>query len=337
MGVMSAEPTDVTELLRVDSLQKLFPLGRHSHIAAVNGVSFSIRRGETLGLVGESGSGKTTVGRCILRLIEPTAGKIVLEGEDITRLSDARIRSLRPRMQLVFQDPFGSLNPRLSVRETIEEPLILEGRSGSSERKQRIVEILQLMKMNERHLSMYPVHLTASEQQRVGIARAVVTHPSLIVLDEPTSNLDPSARSEILDVLIELQERFGTSYLFISHDLTAVERVSHRIAVMYLGRIVEVGTCAQIMNHQFHPYTKALLSAVLFPDPRRKLAPFNLIGEIPSAIDPRDECPLIGRCPFAKEYCANGFPAFEEVEDGHFTACYRWKEIQADSMNPVGM
>jgi oligopeptide/dipeptide ABC transporter ATP-binding protein len=323
------------ELLRVESLVKHFPLEKGQFIAAVNDVAFSIGRGETLGLVGESGSGKTTVGRCVLRLIEPTGGRIEFDGKDITTLDVQRLRRLRHRMQLVFQEPFASLNPRRTVRQTVEEPLVLEGHLGASERGARIREIADLVHLSERQLGRYPSQLTASEQQRVGIARAIVTHPDLIVLDEPTSTLDQSVRAEILDVLIDLQEEFGTSYLFISHDLTAVERVSHRIAIMYLGRIVEVGTADQIFGRQYHPYSRALLSAVLYPDPRRKLEPFLLEGEIPSAINPEDECPLYGRCPIGLPSCTAAFPPYEEVEPGHRTACYRWQDFVAGTAEPI--
>jgi oligopeptide/dipeptide ABC transporter ATP-binding protein len=314
-------------LLSVERLTKRFPLDGKASIVAANDVSFSIARGETLGLVGESGSGKTTVGRCVLRLTEPTSGRIVFDGHDITTLGDSALRSLRPRMQLVFQDPFGSLNPRYSVRETLEEPLTLQGVLGGSERKSRVSQILSSTGLSSDHLKQYPAHLTASEQQRVGIARAIVTHPDLVVLDEPTSNLDPSVRAEILDLLVSLQAEYGTSYLFISHDLTAVESVSHRIAIMYLGRLVEVGPMRAIQTKQLHPYSRALLSAVLYPDPNRPLPSFTLTGEIPSAIDPPDECPLVARCPFVLDRCSAACPPLVAVEEDHLSACYRSREF----------
>jgi oligopeptide/dipeptide ABC transporter ATP-binding protein len=315
------------ELLRVDSLVKYFPIDQHTRVAAVNGVSFAIGQGETLGLVGESGSGKTTVARCVLRLIEPTSGAIVFDGRDITKLEDRELRTLRHRMQIVFQEPFASLNPRWTVRQTVEEPLRLQGTLRASQRTERLREILDAVRLSDRHLSRYPAQLTASEQQRVAIARAIVTHPALVVLDEPTSTLDQSVRAEILEVLMQLQQQFETSYLFVSHDLTAVESISHRIAIMYLGKIVETGTTEQILTRQFHPYSRALLSAVLYPNPHRRLDPFVLQGEIPSAIDPRDRCSLLGRCPIGRDLCAVAFPPFEETEPGHFAACYRWREF----------
>lgn len=317
----------MTELLRVEALVKHFPIDRSRYVAAVNDVSFTIERGETLGLVGESGSGKTTVGRCILRLIDPTAGHIWYDGSDITSLPDDQLRPLRHGLQLVFQEPFASLNPRRSVRQTVEEPLLLQGTLNARERLDRLRETLGLVHLGDRHLACYPNQLTASEQQRVGIARAIVTHPDLVVLDEPTSSLDQTVRAEILDVLVDLQDRLGTAYLFISHDLTAVESISHRIAIMYLGRIVESGSTRQIFGRQYHPYSRALLSAVLYPDPRRKLEPFTLRGEIPSAINPRDECALYGRCPIGLPSCTDTAPVLEDVEPLHLAACFRWREF----------
>lgn len=315
------------ELLRVESLTKRFPLDKRSAIWAANDVSFSIGRGETLGLVGESGSGKTTVGRCILRLLEPDSGRIVFDGMDITTLSQSRLQPLRHRMSIVFQEPYESLNPRRSVRQTVEEPLSLQGAPDKEGRLARVLSTLDGVGLGERHLSLYPGQLTTSEQQRVGIARAIVTRPDLIVVDEATSNLDPSARAGILDLFIDLQKRLGVSYLFISHDLTAVERVSHRIAIMYLGRIVETAPADDLFAKQLHPYSKALLSAVLYPDPTRKLEPFTLKGEIPSAINPPDECLLISRCPLAQPRCAEASPNLVAVQPGHRAACYRSREF----------
>ena len=232
-------------------------------------------------------------------------------------------------MQLVFQDFFGSLNPTHSVWDTVVEPLVLEQKLGRQECRARVDEALAATHLERRHLGLHPDQLTASEQQRVGIARAIVTRPKLIVLDEPTSNLDPSTRAEILELLVSIQKEFGTSYLFISHDLTAVDAISHRIAVMYLGHIVEVAAAAEITTRQYHPYSRALLSAVLYPDPRHRLDAFSLSGEIPTAINPPDECPLVGRCPLALPSCQNGMPALTEVTTGHWSACYRSSELVA--------
>jgi oligopeptide/dipeptide ABC transporter ATP-binding protein len=319
----------VNELLRVDHLTKLFRLDRDAAIYAVNDVSFTIGRGETLGLVGESGSGKTTVGRCVLRLIEPTSGSIVFDGMELGSLSDEALRKLRHRMPLVFQDPYTSLNPMRTARQTVEEPLLIEDELGAQERAARLMETLEAVRLGRRYLDRYPGELTASEQQRLAIARALVTHPSLVVVDEATSTLDARARAAILDVLIDLQRELGVSYLFISHDLTAVERISHRIAIMYLGRIAEIASTETIFRKQLHPYSKALLSAVLFPDPERRLEPFQLTGEIPSAINPPAECPLVGRCPFVLPECREAVPPLVEIEPEHWSACIRSGEFQA--------
>jgi oligopeptide/dipeptide ABC transporter ATP-binding protein len=319
----------VTVLLDVQTLTKVFPIGRHDKLIAVNKVSFHLDRGETLGLVGESGSGKTTVGRCVLRLIEPTEGTILLDGEDITRLKPGPLRDLRARMQLVFQDPFGSLNPRLTVAQTVEEPLRLHG-VESSERDRRVAEILRQVRLDERFFGYYPLDLTASEQQRVGIARALVTRPAFVVLDEPTSALDPSARAEILDLLQTIQRETGTAYIFISHDLTSVAKISHRIAIMYLGHIIETAPTDVIMQAQRHPYSRALLSAVLFPDPNRHPDPYVIEGEIPTAINPKPECPLYGRCPIREDACARSVPPMFEVEPTHHSACRRWEAVESE-------
>ncbi len=313
----------MSELLRVESLKKYFPLTKTAVIVAVNGVSFSIGHGETLGLVGESGSGKTTVGRCILRTIEPSAGSIFFDGVDITRCSQAQFRSMRHRIQLVFQEPFSSLNPRRSIGDTVEEPVQLQGVLNRHQRRQRVREVFDAVQLPASDLDRFPAELTASAQQRAGIARALVTRPDLIVLDEPTSNLDPSVAGEILDLLIAIQEEFGASYLFISHDLTAVERVSHRIAIMYLGRIVELASTHDILETQYQPYSRALLSAVLYPDPHQHLEPFVLEGEIPSPINPPDECPLASRCPLVQPGCRSAAPPLEPVAPDHVAACYR--------------
>jgi oligopeptide/dipeptide ABC transporter ATP-binding protein len=316
----------VSDLLRVRSLVKHFRIGKGLMLAAVNDVSFNIAAGQTLGLVGESGSGKTTVGRCILRLIRPTSGEVWFHDQDLARLPEARLRQLRGRAQLVFQDPSSSLNPQHSVRWTINEPLDLL-RIPATQRRDRIDETLSAVGLSASHLPRYPAQLTASEQQRVAIARAIVSRPELVVLDEPTSTLDASARKEILTLFVDLQKRFDIAYLLISHDLTAVRNISDRIAVMYLGRIIETGSTLQITQKQFHPYSRALLSAVLYPDPRERMEPFVLRGEIPSPINPRDECSLLGRCPIGTDICATAFPPLEEVEPGHFAACYRWREF----------
>jgi oligopeptide/dipeptide ABC transporter ATP-binding protein len=318
----------VAALLEVRNLTKVFSVGPGADLVAARNVSISLGRGETLGLVGESGSGKTTVGRCILRLIDPTQGRILLDGEDITDLRGHRLRKMRARMQLVFQDPFASLNPRFTVEQTLAEPLALHG-VRHADRKPRIIEMLRKVDLKEPALRYYPLDLTASEQQRVGIARALVTRPEFVVLDEPTSMLDPSARAELLALLQSIQRELGTAYIFISHDLTSVARISHRIAIMYLGHIVEQASTEAIMARQRHPYSRALLSAVLFADPTRPPAPYIIDGEIPAAVNPKDECPLYGRCPIREDACRDGLPPMVEIHPDHYSSCRRWDHVSA--------
>lgn len=314
-------------LVAVDGLVKRFYIGPRDYIGAINGISFRIGRGETLGLVGESGSGKTTVGRCLLRLIEPTEGQIRFEGTDLAEASREQLRALRPRLQIVFQDPLASLNPRRSVRQTVEEPLVLRGSMPSVARRRAVLDMLERVHLGPHHLDRYPVELTASEQQRVGIARALITHPALVVLDEPTSTLDPAVRAEILSLLAELQSELGAAYLFISHDLMAVERISHRVAVMYLGHIVEMAPTPEIMSRPRHPYTRALMSAVLSPDPHTRLPPNPVRGEIPSALNPRPECPFVSRCPVRMDACRTGVPPMLDLGLQHYAACLRATEV----------
>ena len=322
----------MSNMLEVKNLTKIFVLGKDANLIAVNNVSFNLKHGETLGLVGESGSGKTTVGRCILRLIEPTEGHIILDGEEVTALDTTRLRDLRANMQLVFQDPFGSLNPRLTVSQAVAEPLNLHGMERA-ERLERVAEMMSLVGLSEHFYHYYPADLTASEQQRVGIARALATKPEFVVLDEPTSMLDPSARAEILALLQNIQKELGTAFIFISHDLTSVAKISHRIAIMYLGHIVEHAPTDIIMHSQRHPYSRALLSAVLFPDPKRPPDPYVIEGEIPTAINPKSECPLYGRCPIREDACREEVPPMVEVEPDHFSACRRWRDVAANAQS----
>lgn len=313
-------------LVTVEGLVKHFHLKGGDYVGAVNGVSFEIRRGETLGLVGESGSGKTTVGRCLLRLIEPTAGHIRFEGMDVTRMPKRELKPLRSGLQMVFQDPFASLNPRWTVRRTVEEPLALQREAPATAWHGMIIDMLQRVGLGPHYLERYPVELTASEQQRVGIARALITNPRLVVLDEPTSTLDPTGRAEILSLLHSLQSSMAVAYLFISHDIMAVERLSHRVAVMYLGHIVEQAPTAAIMEDPRHPYTRALMSAVLSPDPTRRLPESLVFGEIPSAINPPQECPFYSRCPMRLDRCLDDVPPIAVVGPEHGAACLRWRE-----------
>jgi oligopeptide/dipeptide ABC transporter ATP-binding protein len=313
-------------VVAVEGLVKRFYLKGQNYVGAINGISFEIGRGETLGLVGESGSGKTTVGRCLLRLVEPTSGRICFEGSDITRLTKRELKPLRSRLQMVFQDPFASLNPRRTVRQTVGEPLALQRDAPARAWLGMTTEMLKQVGLGPQYLDRFPIELTASEQQRVGIARALITSPRLVVLDEPTSTLDPTVREEILGLLRSLQSSMSVAYLFISHDIMAVERLSHRVAVMYLGHIVEQAPTAAIMAEPRHPYTRALMSAVLSPDPTRRLPRNLVVGEIPSAINPRRECPFYSRCPIRSDRCLDDVPAMAAVGPEHGAACLRWRD-----------
>lgn len=314
-------------LLSVEGLVKHFHLRGNDYVGAINGVSFEIGRGETLGLVGESGSGKTTVGRCLLRLIEPTRGSIRFDGVDITRLAKRELKPLRSRLQMVFQDPFASLNPRRTVRQAVIEPLALQQETPARAWSGMVTDMLRRVGLGPDYLDRFPIELTASEQQRVGIARALITNPKLVVLDEPTSTLDPTVRAEILGLLRSLQESMGVAYLFISHDIVAIERLSHRVAVMYLGHLVEQAPTASIMADPRHPYTRALMSAVLTSDPTTPLPRNLVIGEIPSAINPPRECPFYGRCALRLDRCRDDVPAMETVGPEHGAACLRWRDV----------
>lgn len=318
-------------LLEVTDLVKNFDIrGSELVVQAVTGVSLGISQGETLGLVGESGSGKTTVGRCILRLIEPTAGRIVFGGEDITHIGQRALRRLRPRMQMVYQDPYDSLNPVMTVARIVEEPLILWSDMGVSKRRDRVRELADMVGLEHALLEVYPHELSGGQQQRVGIARAIATSPDLLVLDEPTSALDPYAHAEIVQLLVELQQTLGLTFLFISHDLHAVRHVSHKIAIMYLSTIVETGTRDEIFQSPQHPYSRALLSSVLYPDPGiRRPRTYVLSGEIPSPIDLPEGCFLHSRCPVSLPNCKDSRPPLSDLGGGHRVACFRVREKDA--------
>ncbi len=316
-------------VLAVVDLVKHFPVRRSSKVVhAVNGVSFTIGRGETVGLVGESGSGKTTVGRCILRLVEPTSGHILFKGQDLTALQGSKLQRLRGSIQMVFQEPSESLNPRFTSRAIVEENLKLAGVESAQERRRRMAEVLELVRLPASVANVYPHELTSGEQQRLSIARALSTHPDLIVLDEPTSALDITVRGEIIRLLQDLQQQTGVSLLFISHDLTAVKEISHRVAIMYLGEIVEVARTNEIFSRQLHPYSLALLASVLFPDPTAELGRVKVAGEIPSPVDLPSGCHLHPRCPYAIARCETEWPPLRLVGDRQ-VACHRAEEILA--------
>lgn len=313
-------------VLSVERLVKHFPVRRSSKVVhAVNSVSFTIGSGETLGLVGESGSGKTTVGRCILRLIEPTSGQIMFKGTDLMSLSRSQLRHLRGSIQMVFQEPYESLNPRYTGGAIVEENLALAG-VAPRERRRRVAEVLELVKLPSWVAQTYPHELTGGEQQRLSIARALSTRPDVIVLDEPTSALDIAVRGDIIRLLRELQQRTGVSLLFISHDLTAVKEISHRVAIMYLGEIVEVAGTDDLFSRQLHPYSLALLASVLFPDPGIPLGRVKVAGEIPSPVDLPSGCHLHPRCPYSIPRCVTEWPPLRQVADRH-VACHRAEDV----------
>lgn len=311
-------------LLSVRDLVKHFPVrgSRHLKVHAVNSVDFDVAPGEALGLVGESGSGKTTVGRLVLRLIEPTGGTIDFAGERVSEMSERDMRRFRSRIQMVFQEPHASLNPSTSVARNIDEPLRVGG-MGRRERMDRVREVLHMVHLTEDDGEKFPHQLSAGQAQRVGIARAIATEPDLVVLDEPTSQLDIAIRAEIIDLLNEISGQLGMAYLFISHDLTAVRSVCSRIAVMYLGKIVEVAPTAELFAGQRHPYSKALLSSVLYPDPAASLPDFRLDAEIPSPIHLPEGCHLHPRCPIATPECGVTYPPLVELSAQRHAACYR--------------
>ena len=309
--------------LEIQHLSKHFATRTKKQVLiAVNDVSLRFPKGKTLGLIGESGSGKSTIGRCILRLTEPTQGKILCEGKDLARLKEKEFRKQwRPRMQMVFQDPFDSLNPRMNIRSLLLEPIRHAGTLNGRDPDKVVDELLRKVKLDPEVATAYRHQLTPGQQQRVGIARAIATSPAFLVLDEPISLLDISVRAEIMRLLYEIQEKEGLTYLFISHDLSTVQDFCHHVAVMYLGRIVETGTVEQVFGHPAHPYSKALLQSVLYPDPQKRHQPLQLSGEIPSPIDTPAGCPLHTRCPRATEKCKNTVQAFQDIGGGHLVAC----------------
>ncbi len=313
-------------LLEVVGLTKHFRSGSGT-VRAVDGVSFRLAAGETLALVGESGCGKSTTARMVLRLIEPSDGSIRFDGQDITAEDGAAMRKLRRRMQIVFQDPFASLNPRMTVSATLEEPLLLHGYGDKAARQARVMELLSLVGLRAEHAGRYPHEFSGGQRQRIGIARALALEPALVVCDEPVSALDVSVQAQVVNLLRDLQERLGLSYLFIAHDLAVVKHVATRVAVMYLGRIVEIASRDALFDQPLHPYSRALLAAIPRPDPASRLGRQVPGGDVPNPIDPPSGCHFHTRCPFVIDRCRSEAPALRSVAPGHQSACHRAEEL----------
>lgn len=320
---MSIAQSDKEILLKVEQVKKYFNVGGGT-LKAVDGISFELGKGKTLGLVGESGCGKSTAGRTVLRLYEPTEGKVIFKGQDIYSLPKKNLKEIRKQMQIIFQDPYASLDPRMTIEDIIGEPLDIHGLAKGEKRHQRIKELLELVGLNEEHASRFPHEFSGGQRQRIGIARALAIEPEFIVCDEPISALDVSIQAQVVNLLKDLQDKLGLTYLFIAHDLSMVRYISDSILVMYLGQMMEMADSDTLNEHPLHPYTQFLLSAVPIPDPNieKKRERMQIQGEIPSPIDPPNLCPFCTRCPKVTEECKKQRPRWKEVERGHFVACY---------------
>ena len=311
-------------LLEVRNLTKHFPVGHGKEVHAVNGVSFTLEKGETLGIVGESGCGKSSMGRTILKVHEPTSGQIIFEGNDITKLSNKKMFSYRKKMQMIFQDPYASLNPRFTVGEIIEEPMIIHKMGTAHERKAIVQELIETVGLKPDHIRRYPHEFSGGQRQRIGIARTLALRPEFIVCDEPISALDVSIQAQVINMFEELQEKLGVAYLFIAHDLLVVHHISDRIAVMYLGRIVEIADSNELNDNPMHPYTQSLLSAVPYPDPKMAKERQRIIleGDVPSPLRMPTGCAFRTRCKYATERCAQECPSLTDRGNGHMVACF---------------
>jgi oligopeptide transport system ATP-binding protein len=327
---MSNQTLNNNVLLRVEDLKMHFPIYRGviqrqvGAVRAVDGISFDVKRGETLGLVGESGCGKSTTGRTILQLYRPTAGTVHFDGVDLVHLKGEELRKMRRKMQMIFQDPYASLNPRMTVADIVGEPLMVHSVATGKEIQERVQHLLELVNLNPTFASRYPHEFSGGQRQRIGVARALALQPSFIVCDEPISALDVSIQAQVVNLLEELQEQFNLTYLFIAHDLSMVKHISDRVAVMYLGVIVELATRDELYAKPLHPYTRALLSAVPIPDPvaDAKRERVILKGDVPSPANPPSGCRFRTRCPIAEAVCAESRPEFREIRPGHFVACF---------------
>jgi len=325
-------------LISVRNVKKYFDVGGGKALKAVDGISFDIYPGETFGLVGESGCGKSTAGRTIIRLYEPSGGQVLFNGKSVYDLSSREMQEVRKDFQMIFQDPYASLNPRMTVEDIIAEPLdIHKAYKSHAERHNRVIELLKLVGLNEEHASRFPHEFSGGQRQRIGIARALALNPKFIVCDEPISALDVSIQAQVVNLLKELQEEMGITYLFIAHDLSMVRYISDRVGVMYLGHMMELAKSEELYENPIHPYTKALLSAIPIPDPevQRSRHRIMLEGDVPSPIDPADTCRFVDRCPYAIEQCKGKAPEFTEIVKDHYVSCHRAKDILEGKAKPT--